>query len=103
MRVRVLVWVNVVLAVVLMAFVWSMAPFAQGVACEASLTHCTSPSSIHRALSAAWPGLLVLALAWLGAKLYSRSHRLGVAVLIAGPGILLGWVILVWATHMLQG
>ena len=100
MQVRILFGINVLLAVGLTAFLWSILPFAQGVACDVAHGICAPLTTARRAFSAAGPALLLLALAWAGAKVSTRSPRWGMTALVAGPAILVCWGVLVWATSV---
>lgn len=98
MHVRILVGVNALLAAGLTAFIWTMLPFAHGVACDATPSLCTPLILSYRVFSAAGPGLALLAMAWVGAKLSGRKPGWGMLALVASPTIIAGWVVLVLVT-----
>jgi hypothetical protein len=98
MRTRVLVGANALLAIGLVTFVWNMLPFAQGVLCDSFHLACSPLSPLYLAIAALVPGLILLALAWIGAKLATRKPFWSDLALLLGPIALLSWVALVWVS-----
>ena len=88
MQIRVLVWLNLALALGVVVWAWFFLPFAHGVACGLG-QQCPPLSLGQRGLQSALPGFLIAAVALTGRHLASRFPTLSRAVLLVVPaGIL---------------
>ena len=71
MQIRVLVWLNLALALGVVVWAWFFLPFAHGVACGLG-QQCPPLSLGQRGLQTALPGFLIAAVALTGRHLASR-------------------------------
>jgi hypothetical protein len=93
MQIRVLVWLNSIIAICLVVFAWNILPLAHGAQCGPSLK-CPPLSPWMHASQALAPGLLIAIFTWVGTMLAKRKPVAGRIVLLTCPVLLAAWVAL---------
>jgi hypothetical protein len=100
MQIRSLAWLNIVIAVGLVAWAWELLPFAHGVRCGLN-ANCPPLSIWDHTSQALAPALIVGTTTLAGVWLAKRKPAVGRAILLTCPVVIVAWIGIIFTRSLI--
>jgi anaerobic C4-dicarboxylate transporter len=97
MQLRLLTLLNIAIAIALACFVYTMLPFANGVACELAPKPCEPLSTALLVIAALVPSAVIASTVLLAFRVRRSRPRIGLTLFLLWPLTLAIWVAIAWA------